>query len=110
MIDEDLYVFSDMEYDADHSASSDSIENSSSYKVDPLISVKKNTPDETSQKPVKEGASSCLQSILAVLGLGLFFALLLGTIYGTIPWWIPLSLFVVYIIAFIIKEKKTKYK
>ena len=110
MIDEDLYVFSDMEHDADHSASSNSVEDGSSYKVDPLISVRKNASDETNQKPVEDGAFSCLHSILAVLGLGLFITLLVGTIYGTIPWWILLSLFVVYIIAIIIKEKKAKQK
>jgi len=110
MIDDDLYVFSEMEYDADHSASSNSIEHGSSSGGDPLISVRKKSSDDSEQKPVEEGRGSCLQELSAVLGFGLFIAILMGTIYGTIPWWILLPLFAVYIIAIIIKEKKAKQK
>ena len=110
MIDDDLYVFSEMEYDADHSASSNSIENGSSSGGDPLISVRKKSSGDSEQKPIEEGSISCLQGLLAVLGLGLFIALLMGTIYGTIPWWILPSLIVAYIIVIILQTKKPKHK
>ena len=110
MIDDDLYVFSEMEYDADHSASSNSIEHGSSSGGDPLISVRKKSSDDSEQKPVEEGRGSCLQELSAVLGFGLFIAILMGTIYGTIPWWILPSFIVAYTIVIILQAKKPKQK